>query len=267
MPDRFKVLSCCLIFLFAAPVLPAYEPPSTPAPRPFRYATDTFAFANETVWNYVGGTVKSDSSHTQTGKRDYTRHCFVVSRAAVQFWKFARFDPKAAPLSVDQLAERIRKVTERSVWLPPLPRAERIVFPGYSNLREISSANPGIFQENIGLGWPVYFRAGNAPIALPLDGSTEARLNDEVLRDLGMNYPTIVWLYRFPSLAINHVVIVISGQKSGNRFHYLVYDPNYTDGPKRLDYDPAARAFSYQPTFYFKGGAVDVRALYRGVLQ
>jgi hypothetical protein len=47
----------------------------------------------------------------------------------------------------------------------------------------------------------------------------------------------------------------------------LVYDPNYTNGPKRLDYDPSTRAFSYQPTFYFKGGTVEARAIYRGVLQ
>jgi hypothetical protein len=267
MPAEFKRILCAgLIALLVPALVRAYEPPTAPAPRPFRYDTDTFAFANETVFNYVNGSVQSDST-SAARKRDYTRRCFVVTRAAVQFWKFARFDAQAAPLPGPALAERIRQVTERSVWLPPLPRAQGIVFPGYSNLREISAADPGIFQENIGLGWPVYFRAGNAPIAMPLDGSTEARLNDEILHDLGMNYPTIVWLYRFPSLAINHVVIVISGHKSGSHFHYLVYDPNYTDGPKKLDFDPATRTFFYQPTFFFKGGAVDLRALYRGVLQ
>jgi len=267
MPAEFKTIICTvLIALFVPALVRAYAPPTALAPRPFCYATDTFAFANETVFNYVNGSVQSEAGGAAR-KRDYTRRCFVVTRAAVQFWKFARFDPDAAPLSAGPLADRIREVTERSVWLPALSPAQRVVFPGYSNLREISAANPGIFQENIGLGWPVYFRAGNAPIAMPLDGSTEARLNDEILHDLAMNDPTIVWLYRFPSLAINHVVIIISGRKSGNHVHYLVYDPNYTDGPKQLDYDSATRTFSYQPTFYFKGGAVDVRALYRGVFR
>jgi hypothetical protein len=252
--------------LLVPALLAAYDPPVAPAARPFRYGTDSFAFANETVWNYVNGSVQAQSTGAGR-KRDYTRRCFVVTRAAVQFWKFARFDPNAAALPWEKLADRIRDVTERSVWLPALPRAQRIVFPGYSNLREISGANPGVFQENIGLGWPVYFRAGNAPIAMPLDSSTEARLNDEILHDLAMNNPTIVWLYRFPSLAINHVVVVISGRSSGGHFHYLVYDPNYTDGPKKLDYDPATRTFFYQPTFFFKGGPVDARAIYRGVFQ
>jgi len=268
MPPGIKrIAGTGLSLLLATALLRAYEPPSVPVPRPFRYETDTFAFANETVWNYVDGSVQAESSRPSAKKRDYTRRCFVVTRAAVQFWKFARFDPNAAPLPADQLADRIREVTERSVWFPPLPRRQRVVFPGYASLHAISAANPGIFQANIGLGWPVYFRAGNAPIAMPLDPATEARLNDEMLHDLGMNYPTIVWLYRFPSLSINHVVVVLDSHRSAGHVHYLVYDPNYTDGPKNLDYDVATQAFSYQPTFYFKGGAVDVRAIYRGVLQ
>jgi hypothetical protein len=255
-----------ILWLVFAPFLHAYEAPTAPAPRPFRYASDSFAFANETVWNYVNGSVRNDSLRA-TRPRDYTRRCFVVTRAAVQFWKFARFDPQAPPLSADKLAQRIRDVTNRSVWLPPLSPHQRVVFPGYASLRCLSAANPGIFQSNIGLGWPVYFRAGNAPIAMPLTGDTEAALNDEIMHDLGLNYPTIVWLYRFPSLAINHVVVVIAGEKSGAHYRYLVYDPNYTDGPKKLDYDAMTQTFSYQPTFYFKGGPVDARAIYRGVLQ
>jgi hypothetical protein len=254
------------LLLASAALLRAYDPPTAPAPRPFHYDTDSFAFANETVWNYVNGSVQSGPA-AAARKRDYTRRCFVVTRAAVQFWKFARFDPHAAPLSPTLLADRIREVTARSVWLPPLPPAQRIVFPGFASLRALSAANSSIFQSNIGLGWPVYFRAGNAPIAVPLSPATEAALNDEILHDLALNYPTIVWLYRFPSLAINHVVVIIAGHRDGTHSHFLVYDPNYTDGPKKLDYDAKTMTFSYQPTFYFKGGAVDARAIYRGVFQ
>ena len=267
MSSSIKILLGAVLIMIATGFASAYEPPATPASRPFRFDTDTFSFANETVWNYVNGTVQSDSARSQNKKRDYTRRCFVVTRAAVQFWKFARFDPNEKPLSRDQLAGRIREVTERSVWLPALPRAKRVVFPGYADLREISAADPSVFQENIGLGWPVYFRAGNAPIAMPLYRETEASLNDELFNDLRMNYPTIVWLYNFPSLKINHVVVVYSGTKEDGLFHYLVYDPNYANAPKKLDYDAKTRSFSYQPTFYFKGGPVSARAVYRGVFQ
>jgi hypothetical protein len=249
----------------AAPILRADEPPAAAAPRPFRFATDTFSFANETVWNYVGGTVQKETPEAK--KRAYTRHCFTVTRAAEQFWKFARFAPGAKPLPEARIAERIRDVTGRPVWLPALSPDARIVFPGYASLREMSAAQPGLFQANIGLGWPVYFRAGNMPIVLPVTRSTEARLNDEIRRDLRKNDPTIVWLYNFPSLNINHVVVIFAGERDGAIFRYTVYDPNYADAPKQLEFDPAKRTFSYQPTFFFKGGNVTARAIYRGVLQ
>jgi hypothetical protein len=266
MPPPLKIALVLLISSLALlPLLPAYELPSAPAPRPFTYRTDTFAFANETVWNYVNGSVQPESPSAR--KREYTRHCFVLTRAAVQFWKFARFDPDAPPLPPRQLAHRIRQVTERSVWLPALPRDQRPVFPGYANLRAISAAEPGLFQANIGAGWPVYFRAGNMPIVVPVDRSTEARLNGEILGDLAKNYPTLLWLYNFPSLNMNHVVVVFAGERDRDKYVYQVYDPNYATGPKRLEYDGTTRTFSYQPTFYFKGGTVTARAIYRGVLQ
>jgi hypothetical protein len=266
MPPRLKkILLSLLISLLAAPALRAGEPAAVPAPRPFRYATDTFAFANETVWNYIDGAVHADSPGAK--KREYTRHCFVVTRAAVQFWKFARFDPDAKPISPGKLADRIRQVTARSVWLPALPDAQRIVFPGYASLREISAAQPGAFQANIGLGWPVYFRAGNMPIVVPMSSGTETQLNAEIFHDLQKNVPTIVWLYQFPSLKINHVVVIYAAHRDHGLYAYTVYDPNYSNGPKHLIFDSTARSFSYQPTFYFKGGPVTARAIYRGVLQ
>jgi hypothetical protein len=267
MPYRTKIVIGLLISLLVVPALRAYEPPPAVAPRPFDFDTDTFAFANETVWNYVNGSVQPESSRPQDHKRDYTRHCFVVTRAAVQFWKFARFDPKAPSLTPRPLAERIRRVTERSVWLPALSDRERIVFPGYRNLRDLSTASPGVFQANIGLGWPIYFRAGMMPIIAPVSRGLEARLNDEIFNDLQKNCPTIVWLYNFPSLNMNHAVVVFAGGHDHDRFTYQVYDPNYANAPKKLEYDIASRTFSYQPTFYFKGGSVSARAVYRGLLQ
>jgi hypothetical protein len=235
------------------------------AEQPFRFPADTFSFANETVWNYVGGTVQAESPAAK--KREYTRHCFVVTRAAVQFWKFARFAPAAEPLPDDELAARIRQVTTRSVWLPALDPNRRIVFPGYATLREISAAHPGIFQANIGFGWPVYFRAGNMPIVVPVDRSIEARLNREIYRDVQKNQPSIVWLYRFPSLQINHVVVIFGVKRDHALFHYTVYDPNYASAPKKLEFNAATQTFSYQPTFFFKGGDVTARAIYRGVFR
>ena len=66
---------------------------------------------------------------------------------------------------------------------------------------------------------------------------------------------------------MNHVVVVFAGERDHDRYFYQVYDPNYASGPKKLEYDGKTQTFSYQPTFYFKGGKVTARAIYRGVLQ
>src|SRR5262245_58612876 len=103
-----------LAFLATAPTLHAYEPPATKAPRPINYPRDTFAFKNETVWNYVGGSVRPETdAHREARPHEYNQRCYVLSRALVQFWKFARFDPGQPPLDAKSLAQRIREVTER----------------------------------------------------------------------------------------------------------------------------------------------------------
>lgn len=252
-----------LLLVSAVPVL-AYDPPTVPAPRPFRYGTDHFAFANETVWNYVGG------EHKEEARKDeprYTRRCFVVVRAAVQFWKFARFEPSGKPLGKEVLADRIRQVTGRDVWETPLPEKDRVVFPGYADLHALSAAFPGVFQDNMGLGWPIYFRFGNLPISFYVSRGLEEQINREVFGDLQLGYPTILWLYNFPSLNINHAVVVFAGKKAKGNYLYQVYDPNYVDGAKTLTFDTAARTFSYPPTFYFKGGPIQARPVYRGMFH
>jgi hypothetical protein len=95
----------------------------------------------------------------------------------------------------------------------------------------------------------------------------EDRLNGEIYHDLQMNTPSILWVYRFPSLKMNHVVVVYSGTHDDSGYHYHVYDPNYRDRFSHLDYDPKTRTFSFQKVYFFKGGPVTVRSIYRGLLQ
>jgi len=265
MPVRAHLPIALLAIFFLPFAVRAYEAPAVPAPRPLTYPDDTFAFKNETVWNYVGGSIQPEKDKEHV--RDYTRRCFVLSRSIVQFWKFARFEPNARPLAAAELAKRIRQVSERSVWLPALAPKDRIVIPGYHNLHEASDKMRYVFQANIGRGWPIYFRAGNMPIAFWVTRALEDRLNGEIYHDLQMNTPTILWVYRFPSLKMNHVVVVYEGTHDSRGYHYHVYDPNYRDRFSHLDYDPRTRTFRYEPVYFFKGGPVTVRSIYRGWLQ
>ena len=265
MITRAKFLAALLALGLLPFAAHAYEPVTVAAPAPLRYPDDTYAFKNETVWNYVGGSVQPEQDKDHV--REYTRRCFTLSRSIVQFWKFARFDPAGKSLPDDEFARRIRQVCERSVWLPPLAPKDRIVIPGYPNLHAASAAQPYVFQKNIGRGWPIYFRPGNGVIAMWVTRALEDRLNGEIWHDLQFNTPTIVWVYRFPSLKMNHVVVIYSGTHDATGYHYHVYDPNYRDRFSHFDYDPKTRTFRFQPVYFFKGGPVTVRAIYRGLLQ
>src|SRR5437868_11539654 len=173
----------------------------------FGFDSDTFAFANQTVFEYHEGHASLRKSSAT--KRDaYNRHCFVMSRTALQFKKFARFEPRSTPLDDASLAARIRAVTRQAAWAEPLPDNERIVFPGYKDLKEMSKAHRELVQLNIGHGWPSYFRVSNARMTFQ-DGSgyqerTHARLNAALAR--GELF--IAFLTTYPRFSINHSVLI-----------------------------------------------------------
>src|SRR5689334_8149601 len=97
----------------------------------FNYKQDTLSFANWTVFSYENGHVVS---HKNQYGHHYSRRCFVMTRTVEQFYKFARFEPKAPRLDDRELTKRVRDVTRRSPWHDPLPPEKRVVIPGYVNL-------------------------------------------------------------------------------------------------------------------------------------
>jgi hypothetical protein len=241
----------------------AHVSPSASSSPPLAYAQDTFAFANETVWDYSDGR-KSTGSTTQS--KSYTRHCFVMSRAVVQFRKFARFEPSAPPLPKPVLGQRIRQLAAIDVWKPEWPRSQRVVFPGYQNLRDFSAREPRLLQENLGAAWPVYFRFGNTPMVFPVSRAHQERTLGEMNLWIDRQQPYLVWLYNFPKINMNHVVVAYA-RVTGSREAFWVADPNYTDRPRKLRYDRATRTFFYEKTFYFPGGPVQARPVYLSPLQ
>jgi hypothetical protein len=242
------------------------------------FERDTFAFANETVWDYADGRIQSLGHAPEASGERYTRRCFLLCRRALQFWKFARFEPEESPLAEGELAERIRAVAHRGAWKAPLPEAQRITIPGHHGLREISEAHSRLFKDTLGAGWPAYFRPGNVMIVFPPSRRHQGRLHRRLRERLAAGRPAVVWLVTFPSLRINHAVLVYALEDpeetepvaeatgAGRRFRYLVYDPNDVNAPKRLEYNPDTGTFSFERTFYFGGGPVDVRLVYRNLL-
>ena len=102
--------------------------PSEGAGRPFNFQQDTFAYANELVFNYKDGVHTADTD-SQQHEHSYTRRCFIMAAGVVQFWKHARFEPQAPPVSDVELARRVRDVRDRAAWWPSEDPDQRVVFP------------------------------------------------------------------------------------------------------------------------------------------
>jgi hypothetical protein len=242
---------------------------SSAAASDFRFERDTVSFANATVFEYREGHPYLRQREKGEPKR-YTRRCFVLCRTTMQFQKFARFDPHAAPLDDNALAARIRNVTRRAAWGKPLPSDQRVVFPGYADLRAMSEARREVVRANIGLGWPTYFRLGNARMLFQHDSNyhkeTHANLNAALARgELFTGFLTT-----YPSFSINHAVLVYKrkpASQNGGIDRYLVYDPNHPESPRELTWSSRDRAFAYQKDWDFIGGFVRVYQIYGKWLQ
>jgi hypothetical protein len=241
----------------------------------FRFDRDTFAFANETVFEYRDGHPRwRGPSPARARPKRYASRCFVMTRAALQFHKFARFDSRETPLDDRALAERIRAVTRQPAWQEALAANRRIVFPGYSSLREMSGKRGRVLQDNIGIGWPTYFRLGNFRMVHEHSRSYQEQTHANLDAALAHGELFVVYLSTFPSLTINHAVLVYARRSGSARDgrtkridRYDVYDPNHAKGPRELTWSPSKSAFAYQKDWDFVGGFVQVYQVYGKPLQ
>jgi len=235
-----------------------------PSPAPFHLPADGFAFANETVWEYeidpVTGTV---TSHTREHEPEFSLRCGTMARAARQFFAAARFDPSAPPVDADAYARLVHAVLETDPRDPP---AERVLIPGYEDLRTFSAAHEALLKRAMGGPWTSYMQRGNWRMIFPFTPRHQRGVASRLLGELAQGRPPIVHLVRFPQLTINHLVVVFQAEEDPAAIRFRVYDPNDAGKPLELTYDRAAEAFSYAATAFFPGGPVRAYEVYDGWL-
>ena len=188
----------------------------------------------------------------------------------MQFRKFARFDRRGSVLDDKALAVRIRAVTRHAAWREPVPINQRIVFPGYANLRAMSKARGRVLQENVGLGWPTYLRLGNFRMFYKHDRQYQEQTHAILDASLARGELFVGYLSTYPRLTINHAILVYArkrGRRPNGTNRYIVYDPNHPEAPRELTWSPAERAFSFQKDWDFVGGFVRVYQVYGKPLQ
>jgi hypothetical protein len=127
--------------------------------RGFDLHRDTFAFSNDTALAY--GVDEQGQLHISRREKpaEYSHRCFVLARAVLQFHQFARFDPKLPKLSREEYRVRLKRLCRISVW--GSSSRERIIFPGFADLRGFSVAYEGLLKEDLGNWLPTYLRIGN----------------------------------------------------------------------------------------------------------
>ena len=258
----------CTIRLFVVSIALALA--NTANAAPFNFQRDTFAFKNATVLKYKNGLPTLQRQLAADPTNQYTRRCFVMSRSVVQFLKFARFDPRSAPLGDRQLTARIRAVVRRVPWGVPLPEDRRIVFPGYRNLRELSKAKTDVFERNLGSGFATYFRPANARMVFQHSREYQEKTHANLEAALNRADLFVAYLSTFPKLEINHAVLIYgrrSWRSKDGLIRYLVYDPNHPEAPRELMWSARERAFAYQKDIDFVGGFVRVYQCYAKPLQ
>lgn len=233
--------------------------------RPFDFQTDTFAFANQLVWDYHYDDQGKWVHERHEPEPDYTHHCFVVTRSARQFFQHARFDP-AKPIADEATYRRlIREV----VSLDPtrvLSEENKIVIPGYTDLRAFSEAQEKLLKAECGGAWQSYFQRGHWRIVMPFSRASQDRAAKAILDDLKQNRPPVVHVIRFPQLTINHALLIFDARQTDQTIKFIAYDPNKPDKPKTLLFDRASRTFNFASNDYWPGGKLNVYEIYRSWL-
>jgi hypothetical protein len=229
--------------------------------KPFHFPQDTFALSNQLYFDYQT-TPKGDIQvHRRAdGKTpDYSRHCFVLVRSVLQFHRFAEFRPDLPALTEDEYRSRVRELVRIPAW--SRGPANKIQFPGYSDLYSFSAAHSLMLQKNLGIWWPSYWRIGNWRIVFPVPRSGQEHLAHWLQSRLDTGNIVAVYITRMKP--INHCLVAYRYVKQPNGdLLFFVYDVNQPAKEVHLRYQTADRSFYYDRTPYYQGGLVSAMKLY-----
>jgi hypothetical protein len=233
---------------------------STASSKVFSLQNDTFHFSNQTYFDYK---VASDQEIVIARRKgrvpDYSRHCFQLCRAVLQFDRFAEFRPDLLQVSEEEYGRLVRLVSRIPAW-SAVPE-KKIIIPGYPNLDSFSAAHALTAQKNLGRWWPSYLRLGNWRIVFPVPRSGQAKIAAWLRNELDRQRIRAVHITRFKPL--NHCLVVYRyEQKPDGDLVFFVNDSNQAKKIVHLTYHAADRSFYYDRTWYYKGGLVSVLPLY-----
>jgi hypothetical protein len=207
----------------------------------FSFAADTFAFPNDI--------------RARNADRDdvYANYCFVMARALRQFFAFARFDPEAPRLSPDFYTERVREIAARSPWLTPVSATERVVIPGYANLRDFSTAQETSLKAGLGGRFWTMVHWTNWRVVFPVKHGQQAGVAREVMDDIDAGHLVQLLVTNWPKPELNHGVVVYGYRAGPHGVEFELWDPNDPRRPGVMTFETdtgrfaATRIFDTEP--------------------
>lgn len=229
--------------------------------RRFEFARDTFAYPNELLWVYRYDDAGKWTTERREPRPEYAQHCFVVARSARQFFLNARFAPDQ-PVASEAVYRRLIRRVVGSSPRHALPESEKIVVPGYPDLRSFSEAWETLLKIECGGSWESYVQRGHWRMVFPFSRKHQDHMARQLLSDLQRHEPLVVHVARFPQLTINHAMVIYDARQTDDQIQFITYDPNRPAEPTTLSFDRCSKTFSLPPNDYFRGGRVDVYEVY-----
>jgi hypothetical protein len=216
----------------------------------FSFSTDTFAFGNQIRSQHPG----------VPGL--YANYCFVMARGLRQFRSGARFDPAAPTLDHAGYVDRVRAIAARPPWLDPLPIAERVVIPGYANLRDFSAAQESAVKEGLGPRFWTLVHWTNWRVTMPVTRAHQAAVAREIVEALGHGDLTQLLVTNWPKPELNHTVVAFAYRDGAEGVEFSVWDPNDPSEPGVVTFDRTDRRFKATRLYDTEPGVIRVFRMY-----
>jgi hypothetical protein len=246
--------------------------PTTPVPENgstasvahrFVFERDRFTFANELLWEYqFDAQTGRMTTLVREPKPDYVLRCFVLTAAARKFFQHATFASDQPRVTDGQYRSSIRQVLARSPRHVSGPE-QRVVIPGFDGLRSFSAALEPMLKAECGGAWRSYVLRSHWRMIFPISRRNQAITAARLQKTLANAGTAVVHLVRFPSLTINHGVLLFGSRPVDGGIEFDVYDPNAPQKPTRLIYHAATRTFSFPANAYWSGRELNVIEIYR----
>ena len=240
--------AACATGHHAAPPGPVGAPPR--AVPDFSFATDTFDFRNE---------IAARNPHAEDL---YAHYCFVLARSLRQFFAFARFDPAAPRLDRDAYVQRVRAIVARAPWEPSPAPEDRVVIPGYPDLRAFSQGEEQAVKASLGPRFWTWVHWTNWRVIFPVTEGHQAGVARKIMDEIAQGRLVQLLVTNWPKPELSHTVVAYEFREETAGIEFLIWDPNDPVAPGRLTFDRRQSHFVATRIYETEPGVIRVFRMY-----